>query len=49
MSISSVITAAAEGGAASSVNPWAVGIVIFGTLVVLMAGLLFFGAGRPHS
>jgi hypothetical protein len=33
----------------SGVNPWFVGIGAFAILVVLLLGLLMFGAGRDHS
>ncbi len=31
------------------IEPWAVGAIALGILLVLMAGLLAFGKGREHS
>jgi hypothetical protein len=47
--ITTVVPSLSEGAAESAVNPWAVGIGVFGFLLVLMLGLLMFGAGRDHS
>lgn len=40
-------TAAAEAGPA--VHPWVVGVGVLLLLLVLLGGLLAFGAGRDHS
>jgi hypothetical protein len=47
--ITTVVPSLSEGAAESAVNPLAVGIGVFGFLLVLMLGLLMFGAGRDHS
>ena len=47
--ITTVVPTLSEGASESVVNPWAVGIGVFGLLVVLLLGLLMFGAGRDHS
>jgi hypothetical protein len=44
-----VTTVAAESSAEQGINPWLVGVVIFAILLLLMGGLLAFGAGRDHS
>ena len=51
MSLSSVITTAAETSSSSGggVNHWVVGAGVLTILLVLMIGLLMFGAGRDHS
>ena len=43
--LSVLSTQAHEGGT----NPWLVGGVILAILLVMVAGLLVFGAGREHS
>jgi hypothetical protein len=51
MSIASVaphVVTAAE-SAATEVSPWVVGVGVFVLLLVMLAGLLAFGAGRDHS
>ena len=48
MSLTPLFTTAAE-EAAEGVNPWFVGAGILFLLVVLLVGLLAFGAGRDHS
>ena len=48
MSITPLVTlAAAE--SAGGINPWFVGGGVFVLLLVLLGGLLAFGAGRDHS
>jgi hypothetical protein len=47
--ITTVVPGLSEGVAEPAVNPWAVGIGVFALLVVLLLGLLMFGAGRDHS
>ncbi|MGZ4442771.1 MAG: hypothetical protein ACXVXC_06405 [Nocardioidaceae bacterium] len=48
MSLAPLTTLAAT-SATGGINPFAVGGTIFVFLLILMAGLLFFGAGRDHS
>jgi hypothetical protein len=43
--LSVLSTQAHEGGT----NPWLVGGVTLAILIVMIAGLLMFGAGREHS
>jgi len=48
--ITTVVPGLAEGAAIEkAINPWFVGGGIFVLLVVLLLGLLAFGAGRDHS
>lgn len=49
MSLSSVVTTAAETSSGGEVNHWVVGAGVLAILLVLMLGLLMFGAGRDHS
>ncbi|WP_167880397.1 hypothetical protein [Nocardioides guangzhouensis] len=49
MSLTSLTIVAAEAAGTSDVNPWAVGAVVLGILLVLMLVLLIVGAGREHS
>jgi hypothetical protein len=50
MSLTSTILAAAEThGAGTTINPYAVGGIAFGILLVLLVGTLMFGRGREHS
>ena len=51
MSLTSLITTATETTTAESggVNHWVVGAGVLALLLVLMIGLLMFGAGRDHS
>jgi hypothetical protein len=43
------VRAAEETHRLEGVNHWYVGLAVFLLLLVLMGGLLIFGAGRPHS
>lgn len=38
-------TAHEEGG----INPWLVGVIVLGFLLILLVGLLVFAGGREHS
>ncbi len=51
MSLTSLITTAAETTTTSEtgVNHWLVGAIVLAIFMVLVAGLLMFGAGRDHS
>lgn len=54
MSLQSIITTVApvlaeETAHEPAVSPWFIGIGTFVLLLVLLAGLLMFGAGRDHS
>jgi hypothetical protein len=49
MAVAPLLTTAAETGGIHDVNPWAVGGGIMAILIVLIVGLLAFGAGRDHS
>ena len=49
MAVAPLIVTAAETGGIHDVNPWVVGGSIMALLIVLMVGLLAFGAGRDHS
>jgi hypothetical protein len=49
MAVAPLMTLAAESGGIHDVNPWAVGGGIMLLFIVLMLGLLAFGAGRDHS
>ena len=50
MSLTPLITTPAETSTSESgVNHWVVGGVVFAILLVMLAGLLMFGAGRDHS
>jgi len=48
MSITPLLTTAAE-ESAGGVNPWFVGAGVLFILLVMLGGLLAFGAGRDHS
>ncbi|WP_165372469.1 hypothetical protein [Nocardioides iriomotensis] len=48
--VTTVVPALSEGAAHEpAVSPYVVGVSVFGVLLVLMLGLLMFGAGRDHS
>ena len=47
MAVAPLLTTAASG--IQNVNPWWVGAGIMTLLILLMLGLLAFGAGRDHS
>jgi hypothetical protein len=50
MSLTSLTTTvAAESSAEAGINPWVVGGIVLLLLLVLLGGLLAFGAGRDHS
>jgi hypothetical protein len=49
MAVAPLLTTAAETGGIHDVNPWVVGGSIMALLIVLVLGLLAFGAGRDHS
>jgi|1186.fasta_scaffold878302_2 hypothetical protein len=49
MAVAPLLTLAAETGGIHDVNPWFVGAGIMLLFIVLMLGLLAFGAGRDHS
>jgi hypothetical protein len=49
MSVTPLLATAAEGEALGGVNHWVVGGVILLILMLVMAGLLAFGAGRDHT
>jgi hypothetical protein len=49
MAVAPLLTLAAESGGIQNVNPWFVGGGIMVLFIVLMLGLLAFGAGRDHS
>ncbi len=49
MSLTSVITTAAETTSSSGPNHWLIGALVLAIFLVLMIGLLMFGAGRDHS
>ncbi len=48
MSLVPQLVTAAE-AEASGINPWFVGVGVFILLLVLLGGLIAFGAGRDHS
>ena len=48
--VTTVVPALSEGAEhESAVSPYAIGIGVFVLLLVLLLGLLMFGAGRDHS
>ncbi|HEY3015986.1 MAG TPA: hypothetical protein VGJ41_12795 [Nocardioides sp.] len=49
MSLSTLSIVAAEAETSGGVNHWVVGGIALGILLLLLAGLLSFGAGREHS
>ena len=49
MSLTSLITVAAETHSEPAINPWLVGVVALALLLALLVGLLSFGKGREHS
>jgi hypothetical protein len=49
MSLTSLVTTAAESSAEHGINPWFVGGGVLVALLVLLAGLLAFAGGRDHS
>ncbi len=49
MSLSSMITAAAEVHSEPVIHPYAVGAVALGILLAMLLGVMMFGAGRDHS
>jgi uncharacterized membrane protein YadS len=49
MSLSSMVTAAAEVHSEPVINPYAVGAVTLAILLAMLLGVMMFGAGRDHS
>lgn len=49
MSLTSLITVAAEHSGEPAIHPYWVGAIAFAILLALMAGLTAFGKGRDHS
>ena len=49
MSLTSLITAAAEHSEEPAIHPYLVGAIALGILLVLLFGLMTFGKGRDHS
>jgi hypothetical protein len=49
MSITSLVTAAAEHSAEPAIHPYLVGAISLGILLVMLLGLLMFAKGRDHS
>lgn len=48
--VTTVVPGLSEGAVHEpAVSPYAVGLGVFGILLLLMLGLLMFGAGRDHS
>ena len=49
MSLTSLITLAAETHGEPAVHPYVVGALVLAILMVLLFGLMMFGKGREHS
>jgi hypothetical protein len=49
MAVTPLLTIAAASGGINDVNPYWVGGGIIALVIVVMLGLLAFGAGRDHS
>ena len=49
MSLTYLVTAAAEHSEEPAIHPYWVGAIAFGILLTLMFGLTMFGKGRDHS
>ena len=49
MSLTPLTATLAETSSTGGPNHWVVGGCIFALLLILMVGLLMFGAGRDHS